>query len=108
MSVDSVISFVADNVPAVVETAADAVQNFGNEFLSGLNTASIDIAANAGAVADQVGSFAGSGSFWDTFSPGTILDKATAGISDFFNPNAGIALTEQFAGQTPGDRKSTR
>ena len=105
MSLDSLLEFAAEAVPSVVETASEAL-DFGSQFLSGLDAADalqgIDFASQAGAVAEQAGSFAGSGSFWDIFNPGSLLEQAQAGISDFFNPNAGIALTEQFAGQTPG------
>ena len=99
MSADSLIEFASD-VSSSIDTIADSF-SFGDIALNGLDSADSLLGQSLQGL-EQVGSAAGSGSFWDTFNPGDLLEKATAGISDFFNPNEGIALTEQFAGQTPG------
>ena len=99
MSADSLIEFAGD-VSSSIDTIADSF-SFGDIALNGLDSADSLLGQSLQGL-EQVGSAAGSGSFWDTFNPGDLLDKATAGISDFFNPNEGIALTQQFAGQTPG------
>ena len=101
MSLDTLLEFGGDVASTVVTEAASS--SFGDVFLSGLDAADALLGEQlGGSLLDQAGSYAGSGSFWDTFNPGDIYDNVTASITDFFNPNEGIALTQQFAGQTPG------
>jgi hypothetical protein len=109
MSVDSLIELGTELVTdAITDVASDVITEaasdlFGDVFLSGLDSADAFLGEQlSGSLLDQAGSFAGSGSFWDTFSPGDIWDNVVGSVTDFFNPNEGLALTQQFAGQTPG------
>ena len=100
MSLDTLLEFGAEVASEVVTEAAS--ESFGDIFLSGLDNADALFGEQLSSALDQVGSFADSGSFWDTWNPGDIYDNVTASITDFFNPNEGISLTEQFAGKTGG------
>ena len=93
---ETVLTFVEDSgfIGDVLEAAADIGSDvfttvgdtyFGLEQLNALNPvdpffSGLDAAAGA---YDTVGNFAGSSGFWDTFSPGSILDSATAAIDKF-------------------------
>jgi hypothetical protein len=100
MSVDSIIELAVEVGSDVITEAGSDF--FGDIFLSGLDNADALLGETLSGVWDQAGSLAGSGSFWDTFNPGDIYDNITGSITDFFSPNAGELLTQQFAGQSGG------
>lgn len=84
-AVDAVASFDFGSVVDFASDLGSVVTDFGTEFMTSLDITSFEIpsfdVASLGGFG-EVGSFAGSASWFDTFNPGAILDSIPS-VSDF-------------------------
>lgn len=87
---DTILTFVEDSgaLDSLTDVASEVVtdigSSFGDEFLNSLNEIDPFAALDVGAGAyDQVGSFADSGGFWDTWNPGSIINSAVETVNQF-------------------------
>jgi len=87
---ETVLTFVEDagdlgNLADVAsEVVTDVGADFGDVFLSGLDNADALLGLDiAGSTLEQVGSFAGSSGFWDTWNPGSFVNSAVETVNKF-------------------------
>lgn len=91
--------FAGDLFDAGLDAVSSFTDSFGTEFLSGDTFGSLadsftsSVSSVAGSLYEQVGSFAGNASWFDTFNPGSIINSAVTTVSDFAgNLTSGISL----------------
>lgn len=84
-AVDAVASFDFGSIVDIASDLGSIVTDFGTEFMTSLDITSFDISSfdvsSLGGFG-EIGSFAGSASWFDTFNPGAILSSIPS-ISDF-------------------------
>jgi hypothetical protein len=97
--IDAALDFGSDLFDAGLDAVSSFTDSFGTEFLSGDIFGSVadsftsSISDVAGSLYEQVGSFAGNASWFDTFNPGSIINSAVTTVSDFAgNFTSGITL----------------
>jgi hypothetical protein len=97
--ISGAFDFAGDLFDAGLDAVSSFTDSFGTEFLSGDTFGSLadsftsSIGDVAGSLYEQVGSFAGNASWFDTFSPGSIINSAVTTVSDFAgNFTSGINL----------------
>ncbi len=91
--------FAGDLFDAGLDAVSSFTDSFGTEFLSGDTFGSLadsftsSVSSVAGSLYEQVGSFAGNATWFDTFNPGSIVNSAVTTVSDFAgNIASGITL----------------
>jgi hypothetical protein len=97
--VGDVVDFGADLFDAGFDAVSSFTDSFGTEFLSGDTFGSLadsftsSFSSVAGSLYENVGSFAGNATWFDTFNPGSIINSAVTTVSDFAgNFTSGISL----------------
>jgi hypothetical protein len=97
--IDAAIDFGSDFLDSGLDLVSSFTDSFGTEFLSGDTFGSLadsftsSISDVAGSLYEQVGSFAGNATWFDTFNPGSIINSAVTTVSDFAgNLTSGITL----------------
>jgi hypothetical protein len=97
--VGDLVDFGSDLFDTGLDLVDSFTDSFGTEFLSGDTFGSLadsftsSVSSVAGSLYEQVGSFAGNASWFDTFNPGSIINSAVTTVTDFAgNLTSGITL----------------